>query len=219
MTKSFLQSKARDMRANGDSVKQIAEKLNVSCSSVSLWVRTVALSNKAREKILLRSKVAREKASHVLRQKKNERIIYSEGVTKEILHDVILSKAEQFMLAALIYECEGAKSSKSTLEFTNSDPLLVKLFLRLLRTSLSLDESKFRVVMHLHSYHNERKEKDFWSNVTDIQQKQFTKSFKKRESGNEKHGYRGCVQIKYFDVNIKRMLLSAKPLIAQKLGL
>ncbi|KKU79357.1 MAG: hypothetical protein UY04_C0011G0023 [Parcubacteria group bacterium GW2011_GWA2_47_7] len=123
------------------------------------------------------------------------------------------------MLAALIYECEGGKSEKSSLEFTNSDPDLVRIFLRLLRESVSLDESKFRVVMHLHSYHDEAVEKNFWSKIIQIDKKQFLKTYQKHESGNAKPGYRGCVQIKYFDVNIKRVLLEGKKILAIKLGL
>lgn len=106
------------------------------------------------------------------------------------------------------------------MEFTNSDPILVKVFLSALRKSFDLDESKFRVAMHLHSYHKEKEEKVFWSEVTSIPESKFLKTFKKQESGiNKKEGYRGCVQIKYFDVNIKRTLLASKLLLANKMGL
>ncbi len=85
---------------------------------------------------------------------------------------------------------------------------------------MQIDESKFRVMMHLHSYHVEANEKRFWAKVTGIPESKFLKTFQKKESGiNKKEGYRGCVQIKYFDVSIKRTLLASKFILAEKMGL
>ncbi len=209
------------LREEGYSLGEIANILFVSKSTVSLWTSDVILSGIAKERIRSRMDIARRAAGVTLSNKRKQREKSATKKAKELFFGADSSNQYFYMLAALIYECEGAKTSRSTLEFTNSDPVLVAIFLKLLRTVwTSLDESKFRVVMHLHSYHKEVDERRFWAYVTGIPEKQFLKTFKKTESGNvNKEEYRGCVQIKYFDVNIKRMLLAGKPLMAKKLGL
>jgi transposase-like protein len=211
---------ALELRKDGYSVSEIAQKLSVAKSTASLWVRGVLISNKGRGRLKGIVKEARIAAGQTLSNKRKKREESSLVSAKKLFDGENISNQYSYILAALIYECEGAKTSRSTLEFTNSDPVLVAIFLKLMRAVWKLDEAKFRVVMHLHSYHDEEKEKDFWAGVTGIPEKQFTKTFQKSESGKvRKTEYRGCVQIKYFDVNIKRMLLAGKPLMAKKMGL
>src|SRR3989338_3256890 len=217
MTKLILQVRAKSLREDGNSIKQISHELGVSSSSVSTWVKSVKINSNGLSRINTRVCEARARASHVLHERKILRVKASSMKAASLSKNLLLSTGMKYMLAALIYECEGGKSEKSSLEFTNSDPDLVRIFLRLLRESVSLDESKFRVVMHLHSYHDEAVEKNFWSKIIQIDKKQFLKTYQKHESGNAKPGYRGCVQIKYFDVNIKRVLLEGKKILAIKL--
>lgn len=219
MTKEDVHNKAKLLRKNGMSIKQIAHELQVSSSSASIWVRDVVVTKKGITKLTERLTAARVKSGLVLRNRKEQRELSAIAMAKKLISQTSLKQADKFLIAALIYECEGAKTDKSSLEFTNSDPLLIKIFLKLLRETFQLDESKFRVIMHLHSYHSEKAEKQFWSKVTNIPEGKFYKAYQKVESGNAKAGYRGCVQIKYFDVTIKRTLLAGKTLLAEKMGL
>jgi hypothetical protein len=173
-------------------------------------------------KIILseKTKKGRIKAAQTNTLKRLKRQDSSILVAEDLIKPILLSKEVLFLIASLAYECEGGKSNFGVVEFTNSDPTLVRVFLCALRKSFKLDELKFRVVMHLHSYHNEASEKRFWSDITGIPKTQFTKTFQKQETGiNKKTSYRGCVQIKYFDVNIKRTLLATKVILAKKMGL
>lgn len=219
MTKSHLHDKAKILRRNGVSIKQIAHELKVSASTASVWVRGVSITTIGKTKIAQRSIDARIKSGEILQRQKKQRALNDFKVAEKYFQESNLNQSDKFLLTALIYECEGGKSERSSLEFTNSDPVLVGIFLKLLRSIFHLDESKFRVIMHLHSYHNEKNERKFWSKITNIPEKQFLKTYQKAESGKIKSGYRGCVQIKYFDVSIKRTLLAGKILLARKLGL
>ena len=51
MAKSILRLKARGMRKAGKSVRDIARQLNVSKSSISLWVRDIILTVEQLEKL------------------------------------------------------------------------------------------------------------------------------------------------------------------------
>ena len=109
----------------------------------------------------MRSEMGRKNASKVLIGRRIKREGESFKIAKNYFKSVDLDKSIMFLLCSMIYESEGGKSNFGVLEFTNSDPDLVKIFLSFLRKSFTLDENKFRVVMHLHSYHNEVKEKNF----------------------------------------------------------
>ena len=220
MISEQIKKKLIQSRKEGFSVREIALRYGVAQSTASLLLREVTLNSKAKALLLKKANQGRFKATQVLIKKREERQNLAISSAKKLLSSICLNKSVSFLMASLSYECEGGKSNFGVLEFTNSDPILVKLFLTSLRKSFTLDEKKFRVVMHLHSYHNETEEKVFWSSVTSIPEEKFTKTFQKKESGiNKKAGYKGCVQIKYFDVSIKRTLLATKSILANKMGL
>lgn len=220
MISNHIKSKVVQLRHDGFSINEIAKECHMAKSTVSLLVRNIILSSKSKDILLRKTNQGRLKAVESIIKKREERQNTAILVAKDLLNNFSLNKNIAFLIASISYECEGGKSNFGVLEFTNSDPVLVKIFLHTLRYSFKLDESKFRVVMQLHSYHNEKEEKSFWSKVTCIPETKFTKTFNKKESGiNIKEGYRGCVQIKYFDVRIKRTLLASKLLLANKMGL
>lgn len=220
MINESIKNLAIQDRKRGLSVREVAAKYKLAQSTTSLLLRKVILNSKAKKILLEKSNQGRLKATQSIVRKREQRQEISRHIAEKLLKDVILNNEIAFIIASLSYECEGGKNNFGVVEFTNSDPVLVSLFLGGLRKSFKLDETKFRVVMHLHSYHNEDKEKKFWSEVTSIPESKFTKTFQKQESGiNKKVGYRGCVQIKYFDVSIKRTLLASKAILAKKMGL
>ncbi len=109
----------------------------------------------------------------------------------------------------MIYWCEGAKSFTRGVQFTNSDPNLVYCFLRLFRSSYELDESKFRVCVHLHEYHNEQVQIDFWSKITRIKKDRFIRPYIKPHTGKRvKKDYPGCVDIRYHSNDMAKRLMS-----------
>jgi len=61
----------------------------------------------------------------------------------------------------------------------------------------------------LHSYHNPKKQLDFWSKITDINKKQFIKPYEKPNVGKRIHkNYQGCIAIKYHSNDLARRLNS-----------
>ncbi len=124
----------------------------------------------------------------------------------EIVNTDAIDNRTQAILCSLIYYCEGNKEIRGVI-FTNSDPGLIQSFLVLFRNSFSLDESKFRILMHLHDYHSEEDQKLFWSKITQIPYSQFNKSYRKSSDHKyKKEGYQGCIKVCYGDVSIARKL-------------
>ncbi len=111
------------------------------------------------------------------------------------------------LCASILFWCEGSKRHLSSIGFTNSDPQMIKMFLHAIRKAFELDEKKFRIVLHLHDYHEDEKQKEFWSMITDIPLTQFTKSYRKPNTQIRKRdGYQGCVSLKYFDARLAKKL-------------
>ena len=193
------------LRTKGYSFREISEILNISKSTASLWTRNIELSERANKRIDDLSVRGREKAANTNWQKQvmeDEEILERVGnafIDKKFL------KIDLKIACALLYWCEGSKGNKMT--FTNSDPEMIKFYLTTLRATFKIDEKKFRVVVHLHSYHDMKKQLRFWSRVTAIPLTQFTKPFLKKNTGiNKKPGYQGCISIVYYNNRIKKEL-------------
>jgi hypothetical protein len=206
--KSSEREQALKLRRQGKSIKEIAHLLGVAKSSVSLWVRDLTLSPTA-QRILLGKITAGQYAggkSRRVHALEKDRVYFEAAQKKFKMY--LLNNAEKLLICSLIYWCEGAKNP-NRVDFTNADPDLVKLFLSFLRDSFVLDERKFSVCIHIHSYHNMEKQLKVWSEFTQIPKKQFTKPFQKVHSGKQtREGYQGCASIRYNDADIARRLLA-----------
>lgn len=118
-------------------------------------------------------------------------------------------------IGTALYWAEGYKSEKSVaIDFANSDPQMVKLFLSFLRTSFILTEKKFRVLLYCHSNQNVTTLIKFWSKLTAIPQTQFSKPYTRlpgaRRETSSRRMLHGLVHIRYHD---KKLLLAVKDLI------
>ncbi len=209
--------KAIILRKSGHSLKEIANKLDVAKSSVSMWVREVELSSAAEKRLLTKIKLGQFIAAKnkLAKTKAIEDKYFDEALNS--INTLNIGGYYSKLLCALIYWCEGSKSNKNGINFVNSDYKLVKTFLRLLRESFELDERKFRPCIHLHSYHNVQEQLDFWSNITDINKRQFIKPYMKINSGKRIHdNYQGCIAIRYHSNDLARRLNSiAKAFITE----
>ncbi len=202
--------KAIELRQKGSSLKEISQQLHVAKSTVSVWVKDIHLSPDALKRLKSRLTAGQ------LRSAANKRSITENSKLKsyyETLQQLKHVKFDQTILklcCSLINWCEGGKKDERRIQFTNSDPQLIKLFLCLFRQSYPIDESKFRVCIHLHDYHVAKDQIAYWSKITNIPTKQFLKPYVKDNIGKRIHDkYQGCVQIRYYDAKICRDLIMA----------
>jgi DNA-binding CsgD family transcriptional regulator len=197
------------LRKQGKSVLEIAARLGVAKSSVSVWVRNVPLSPVAEKRLLQRISVGQHAGGRSQHAKVTKvENTYLQLASKNI-RNLKLNLVHKRLLCSLIYWCEGAKSA-NCVDFTNADPKLVRLFLTLFRSCFVIDESKFRVCLHIHDYHDINKQIAFWSKLTTISPEQFIKPYTKPHTGRQIHeGYQGCVSVRYYNADIARQLHAA----------
>lgn len=193
---------ALELRRKGYSLNEISQQVRVSKGTASAWVKDVRLNKNALSRIMHRSFVGRQNAV-IVRKRKRELFLESLRQRKgEKVRSIVFSKDLKALCCSLLYWCEGGKKDYSV-RFVNSDPLLIRTFLRLFRSSFPIDEKKFRACMHLHSYHEPEKQKKFWSNLTGIPEDQFLKTYRKSNSGlRVRPDYPGCISIRYNDPSV-----------------
>ena len=215
----LLRKQIIDLRKKGASYKKIAKELSLSPSTVWLYAHDTSITQDGIEKIKKNRQFDYHKLSMYWKNKRQEKEILSNNHALEVIKCLKRNGCFYKICCALLFWCEGTKNYRDGVRFTNSDPLLMQTFLALFRKSFNLDEKRFRALMHLHSYHNELKQLNFWSQITKIPKSQFLKTFWK----NSKHqktrvDYEGCLSLRYNDSNIAKQLHSFYKTFAKKLN-
>jgi hypothetical protein len=206
-----LKIKARELRGKGYSIKEIKRKLQVSLSSVSIWVRDVKLSDKQLKKLYLNKKTGNLRGSIIAAQNKiRQRELITERLKEEGKKEIgCLTKREKFLVGITMYAGEGGKTDKD-ISFVNSDPKLIKFMIEWFKDFCSVPMEKFRGSLYIHDNLNEFKSKEFWSKLTRIPINQFTKSYivknNKNRLRNKKHEY-GIFRIKVCNANLHRKIM------------
>jgi hypothetical protein len=113
----------------------------------------------------------------------------------------------------MLYWAEGYKSVHgNTVDFANSDPVMIKVFLNFIRTSFVIDETKLRVYLYCYSNQNVVELIQHWSSVCNISQAQFSKPYVRTDfdpKQKRKMAF-GMIHVRYHD---KKLLLEIKDMI------
>ena len=149
------QAQARELRAQGWTMPDIAEKLGVSRGSVSLWTRDVPFEPRPRRR-------GRRREPNKLQRAKAEQI---ENLMAEGRQRVgQLSERDLLIAGTALYAGEGGKTD-GAVSFPNSDPRMIRLFCEWLRHFFEVDETRLRVRLHLHEGLDLAAAVAFWSEV------------------------------------------------------
>lgn len=183
MSKSDERLKAIELRKLGKSVGEIAKILSVSKSTTSLWTRHVALTTEQIEKLRQNFLIGSERTriQQAMRLKNNRlKLIDSMNLEGESMFES-LSNRELDIAGLCLYWSEGSKKNRR-IELCNSDPNLIKGFIKWLSVCYHIPLSEFHCYVGINAAHLEReiKVKEYWHNITAIPYANFTKtSFKK----------------------------------------
>ncbi len=116
-----------------------------------------------------------------------------------------LSKRELSILGATLYICEGTKERINnrggkvySIEFTNNNPIVIRLFLKFLRENIRPVESRVKLQLFIYPDHNEQDVIDFWSKLCKIPAQRFNKTIRlDQRSGRFKPSVYGTLKIRY----------------------
>jgi hypothetical protein len=159
---------ARAMRRDeARSMKEIAELLRVSVSSVSLWVRDIELTPEQHESLRQRSPAYNRQLSG--------RLIWAARCRERRLQwqaegRALAKRGDPFHAAGcMLYWAEGSKSRNSA-QLCNADPEMLVFFARFLRVYFAVPDEKFRVACHLYTDHLARQEavERYWLSTLEL---------------------------------------------------
>jgi hypothetical protein len=156
-------ARARELRAEAWTLREIAAELRVATSAASLWVRDVDFAPAPRS-------TARRRAPNALQRRKQEEIerLRHEGVAR--IGE--LSRKEFLIAGTALYAGEGSKTD-GVVKFANSDPLMILFFVLWLRSFFEIDESRLRLKLYLHDGLDLLAANLVWSELTAIPVDQF----------------------------------------------
>lgn len=125
----------------------------------------------------------------------------------------------------MAYLCEGTKLRKNnrykntyyyTIEFTNSDPALIKLFTEFLRKIIKIDESKLKCQIFIYNDLIKEDLELLWSEFTGIKLSNFNKTIiLKPKNMTNKLNLRGTCKLRYYN---KNAFLKLNELIIKNIG-
>lgn len=180
MSKQEIKVKARKLRINGLGVKTIAQQLSVSSSTVSLWCRDIKLSTQQYKDLMKNAHdpYYGKRKDNIARQIQ-KRLDTIERLKQEGIKDIgKLTNRELFIAGVALYWAEGFKKDKR-LGFANSDPTMIRLFLKWLLQCCKVPKKDIRLRVGINISHTYRIEEieAHWIEVTDIPKMQFQKPY------------------------------------------
>jgi hypothetical protein len=193
------------LRQEGKTYNEILESVPVAKSTLSLWLRDVGLARAQKQK-LTDKKIASQKRGGESRRLM--RISQTEAIFSQCKQDIkTISKRELFLLGISLYWAEGAKKSKgragTMIDFANSDPDMLKLFIKWLNAFTGINKKDINLRLHLHENHKqvEVELKTYWSKYLQIPLEQFMKSNLKKHNPKTKRSnigqnYRGLISVR-----------------------
>ncbi|OMI39747.1 hypothetical protein [Streptomyces sparsogenes] len=197
-TKDGLRAKAREMRLRGMTYDQIQLELGCSKSSISLWVRDLPKPPpRTREEA---SAIAKRGWEATLRRREIERQQTKLAAAREIGE---MTDRELFIAGVALYWAEGAKDKpyqrRETLQFINSDPNVIELYLRWLDL-LEVPPEHLRFRLSIHESADVPAATRFWAELAGVDPSTFQRAtLKKHNPKTTRHNttdaYRGCLVI------------------------
>jgi hypothetical protein len=210
-----IKIKAIALRKKGKTYSEICNLLDrqIPKSTLSYWCGSVKLSQASKNKIIrTNSRNLIKNRLKALEINKLKRRKYLSYIRNNNLHisDLFNSHEVSKLALSLLYITEGSGATKGSLTFGNSNPSIIKLFLKLLRKCYDTDEQKFRCTLQCRADQNIPSLELYWSKVTGIPLNKFYKARVDKRSINmasKKPEYKGVCRIDYFSAHIYNELI------------
>lgn len=195
---------ALSLRKQGFSYSEILKRVPVAKSTLSLWFRGVGLSKQQKQRLTEKKLSSMQRGWTKWRQ---QRIDLTEKVKKDARADVKkLNERELWLIGVALYWAEGTKQKEHStgrgVLFNNSDPAMIRVFMKWLRAVMKIKEEDIGFEMYIHENHKENINKflDYWAGVAGVEAKRIKAYFKKNKiktnRKNTGENYYGLLRVK-----------------------
>jgi hypothetical protein len=167
---------ARRLRSEeGLPINEIARRVSVSKSSVSIWVRDIELTAQQEAALKAKNPAYNRQLSGWRQNAAKHR---ARRVAAQESGRMVARRSEPLHLAGcMLYWAEGSKR-RNQLCFSNSDPEMVRFFVVFLKTYFDIRDTDIRITCHLFADHieHQRDVEQFWLNQAGLPGESLRKS-------------------------------------------
>jgi hypothetical protein len=207
--KGRLKEEAISLRREGLSYSEILQRIPVAKSTLSLWLRSVELSREQTQRLTEKKLLAIQRGGQ---SRRNWRLSTTKSIKKQAHLEIKkrikrIDARDLWLMGIMLYWAEGAKDKEykpgQSVIFCNSDPLMIRIFLKWLDICLKIPNKniQFSIYIHENHQHNIEKIKVFWSNATGYLIENFDKIYYKKHKArvyrrNTEENYHGLLRIR-----------------------
>ena len=205
-----LKPKAIRMRKDGTSIREIERLLKIPRSTLSGWFKNIKLTKDQRNKLDKNFRIAltdaRKKAVLWHNLQKELRLKQAKVQANKVLESINFKDRNVLELAlALLYLGEGSKKNLTSLGNTN--PLILKFFIKSVNILYGVNKSEIKCNLHLRSDQNKQKITKYWSNELNIPKSSFSAVKDKRKVKSKTYkNYNGVCVVRCGKVSLQRKL-------------
>lgn len=198
-----LKEKAIALRRQGLSYSEILKSIPVAKSTLSLWLRSVGLSKKQKQRLTEKKLLSAKRGAA---KKREARIDIVKKIREEAKNEIKkLINKNFWLLGVVLYWAEGSKEKDHNISqpvcFNNSDPRMIKIFVKWLKEIIKISSNDIRFEIYIHGNGDVEKALNFWSKVVSCEKNQIKVYFKKHKikktnRRNIGENYYGLLRIK-----------------------
>ncbi len=170
-------ARARKLRAQGLSLREIVARTKYAKSSISGWIRDIVLTNKQISRLKSNQDQGRAKAANHPNSSRLKWAGIRQGIIdsakKEISLTCSLEKLK--LVGSALYWAEGYTASRNLFVFANCDPAMIKLMMLFLKKVCNVPRSKIRGRVNIHPHLDIKLATKYWSNISGIPIRYFHK--------------------------------------------
>ena len=174
MARTRDKGKAIALRLKGYSYSQIKEELGLSKSTLSGWLANYPLTPARIRELRDRNPRRIENFINTMRHKREQKFLIAlEKAQKDI---GLLNKRDLFIGGFFLYWGEGGKTNMGSLSLGNTDPSMLKVFIKWLEM-LGISKADLKIKLHLYKDMDINKEVCFWQQELRVGKHQFKKPY------------------------------------------
>ena len=167
MPKFEEKERAIKLRKQGFSYSEILKEIPVAKSTLSLWLRSVGLSKKQKQRLTEKKLASMKKGWEACRRK---RLNITELIKSEARKEIKkITKRDLWLIGTALYWAEGAKEKKwnsgVSLKFSNSDPIMINFFLKWLKEVCLISPQNIIYELYIHETADWKNAVRYWSKV------------------------------------------------------
>ena len=168
MMRGSERTEAVVLRRSGTTYHEIMQHFGIAKSTLWRWLKAEGLVDGQSQQYTERRLLAQKKAAEAVRQK---RLARTNAILSQASQDIgVLTKRELLLIGTALYWAEGAKQKESKTQvseqvvFANSDPRMLRVFIRFLERCCGIRSSELNFRVYLHDTADAMEARNYWFN-------------------------------------------------------